>query len=534
MKKIPVIDLFAGPGGLNYGFSSFRSPDLRFDVRLSIEKDEIAWRTLHMRSFLRQFARTPDDYYRYVRGEEGFDRDYLKKNYESQWVAAEAEARRWVLGNEEFSTVSEVIAKEIRGADQWVLLGGPPCQAYSIAGRARMKNDEQFSKDKRHTLYREYLKIVAVHQPTVFVMENVKGLLSSTHGARKNGGKAGSIFTQILQDLRNPAVAVNGDKDAAAHLPKANKRYTYKVFSFAAKAFSPEFLKPKDFVIRCEDWGVPQTRHRVILLGIRSDIAVVPKTLDELFEKEKIKIEDVIGKMPKLRSRVSRDDSVEAWLGAIQKILQKGILTGIKDQKIQQRIKKKLKKLKEEKNTGALFLQWDKPPAKLSDWIWDENLKGIIQHQTRSHMTSDLRRYFFAACAAEEKKVSPRLRHFPKTLLPDHKTAVKKRSGKHGDKEGQYEFQDRFRVQVRGKPATTITSHISKDGHYYIHYDPIQCRSLTVREAARLQTFPDTYFFEGNRTQQYQQIGNAVPPLLAFKLAKIVADVIRLSTEDKA
>jgi DNA (cytosine-5)-methyltransferase 1 len=134
-------------------------------------------------------------------------------------------------------------------------------------------------------------------------------------------------------------------------------------------------------------------------------------------------------------------------------------------------------------------------------------------------MDSDLYRYLFVSAYGKAKDVSPCLKDFPEELLPDHKNVRK-----NGENQ---KFADRFKVQLWNKPSSTITSHISKDGHYFIHPDPVQCRSLTVREAARLQTFPDNYFFEGNRTQQYHQVGNAVPPLLAKQMAEIVYDIFQ-------
>ena len=130
-------------------------------------------------------------------------------------------------------------------------------------------------------------------------------------------------------------------------------------------------------------------------------------------------------------------------------------------------------------------------------------------------MESDLWRYFFAACYAAVHKKSPSIPDFPADLFPDHENV------KNVDAENIV-FKDRFRVQVRTRPGTTVTSHIGKDGHYFIHPDAKQCRSLTVREAARLQTFPDNYLFVGPITAKYQQVGNAVPPLLARQIAGVV------------
>ena len=153
-------------------------------------------------------------------------------------------------------------------------------------------------------------------------------------------------------------------------------------------------------------------------------------------------------------------------------------------------------------------------PRVMSSWLHDSKLEGVIQHEARSHMAGDMQRYFFASSYASVTGRAPKLRDFPKHLLPAHSNVI--------NSVGDIPFEDRFRVQLSGFPSTTVVSHIAKDGHYYIHPDPAQCRSLTVREAARLQTFPDNYFFEGNRTQQYTQVGNAVPPFLARQLGEIV------------
>jgi len=143
-------------------------------------------------------------------------------------------------------------------------------------------------------------------------------------------------------------------------------------------------------------------------------------------------------------------------------------------------------------------------------------LDGILNHEVREHMELDLQRYAYASAFAQVHGRSPRgAEEFPRSLHPKHKNW---KSGK---------FVDRFKVQLNDKPSLTVTSHLSKDGHYFIHPDPSQLRSLSVREAARLQTFPDNYFFEGARGHQFKQVGNAVPPWLARQIAGVVYSYLK-------
>lgn len=522
MTAIPVIDLFAGPGGLSHGFSVSSSLGVRFPIVLSVEKDPIAHRTLHLRAFLRQFEAPPKEYYEYIKSPSEAGRQKLKEMYAAEWLAADREARNWELGKVPFKQISQAI-KDALGNYQkrWLLLGGPPCQAYSLAGRSRMKHLRGFAADHRHTLYKEYLKIVAVHEPAVFLMENVKGILSSKYGTTQ---KSTSIFQQILNDLRQPGIAVSSMPGMARLLSLKRSQHEYKIYSFVVSRTRAEDLRPEEFVIRSEDWGVPQTRHRVILLGVRDDIRGLPRTLGELFPRTTTSVGSVISTMPKLRSQLSRGrDSDRNWLEAVRSVSSPDVIGEIEDKNVRRQVILAAKSMKVPKHTGAHFIPSRKGPhtAQLTGWLLDHRLRGVIQHEARSHMPTDLARYFFAAIYATVTGRSPTLKCFPRSLLPCHRNVHR------SVRSGSEDFGDRFRVQIRAKPATTITSHISKDGHYYIHFDFQQCRSLTVREAARVQTFPDSYLFEGNRTQQYQQVGNAVPPLLAYKLAKVVADLLK-------
>ena len=234
---------------------------------------------------------------------------------------------------------------------------------------------------------------------------------------------------------------------------------------------------------------------------------------------------DAIKDLPRIRSRISgTKDSSDLWLATVKELLQQPEMrNGYVQVHLRQEIKRVAGRMTAIRSTGAEFLESDRKPEWQSSWFYDRRIKGVCNHSLPRHMKEDLWRYFYAACFALSFGKSPKLDDFPAGLLPAHKNLYTRERNK------ELVFVDRFRVQVKGRPSTTVTSHISKDGHYFIHPDPTQCRSLTVREAARLQTFPDNYYFVGGRTTQYHQVGNAVPPLLARKIAHIIDKMMTTS-----
>lgn len=531
--SIPIIDLFAGPGGLGEGFSALRQPgstEKLFEIALSVEKDFWAHKTLELRSFFRKFpdGQVPDNYYLYLEGK--ITRDELFAAHWEEAAHAKREAMLVSLGEAENPVIYSRIQESLDSCrGDWVLIGGPPCQAYSLAGRSRMRgaDPEKFDKDPRQLLYREYLKIIAQFRPTIFVMENVKGMLSAVVDGEP-------IVDRIFSDLRTPRQTLdepsNGWKGAAPH---------YEIYSLVTPQRDGEHLNPEDYLIRAEKYGIPQKRHRVILLGVRKDVRHATPSLLQPFldpktgDPAEIHVHRVIKDLRAVRSQLSRrKDNRDAWLTEVRSACDAPFIIELKTGKITRgaevakRICEAVKESEQHLEIGGEHLSGTTVPEynpRVAHGLWytDPRLTVTCNHAARSHMPSDIHRYLFVSCFGAENHVSPKTRDFPRSLLPQHKNILERPANEKDI------FDDRFRVQVEDRPATTITSHISKDGHYNIHFDPSQCRALTVREAARIQTFPDNYFFEGPRTEQYKQVGNAVPPLLAYQIAKVVYSLLR-------
>jgi len=445
-----AIDLFAGCGGLGEGFKQ-----AGFEVIADIEMDKWACQTLRTRHLFYGLKKRNglQVYYDYVRGQRGIEdifADYPE--IESAISKRVIEAK---LGEASMASVLLSIETSLKhhGAKHFhVLLGGPPCQPYSLIGRAR--DPDRMENDDRHYLYRHYLEILTHLKPDFFVYENVPGLFS----ARAQGQR---VFSKLLEDFTalNPAYVV-----------------------------TPPLLEvqedPSSYILNSVNFGVPQKRKRLILIGYRSDLRELNPNISEVFKKIQLHgwkkaehgfltVKDAISDLPPLEPGTGSDAFYSPY------------------------------------GPGDNLRPYQKRMRNLSP--------GVLNHRARTHMSSDIERYkFFIEHHRNGHKRATLLdlKEHNSDLMPAHK---------HLDK-----FVDRFKVQWWDQPSSTVMAHIAKDGHYYIHPDVNQCRSFTVREAARCQSFPDNFKFEGPRTEQYRQVGNAVPPLLAFHVAEAIAKELKI------
>lgn len=631
IKKVTVIDLFAGPGGLGEGFSNCckQSP---FNIAMSVEKEPNAHKTLTLRSYFRKL-KNKQKYVDYVTSRNGKAKsaalDVIMQSKEWEEACYETLKRPHALGNSnifekwksgevpneadflertvEQQEIDDRIEQIIRetGRDRSdslsdckpvIVIGGPPCQAYSTIGRGvRAGNpDHNQDHDQRFFLYKEYADTIAHARPDIFVMENVSGIGS----AKLANGEL--IFPKIIRRLEYL-------KDD----PSDTDEKVYHIYSLVKKKSdflgTDETPSEKDYLVRAVDFGVPQDRRRVILLGVRAEHD--PENALELVMSNEIvaapSVAETIASLPKIRSSFSPrkassfkldnlDDSDDSWARfhrsnlielrtyvAGTEALARGVDAVIRWEKESARYKatKRLKAergsvrlpaselaLIEEKRgeyrellatiypriTERIDSLLSQEPDKLSvgdngyvqsnskqaiqaqdgcryadleKWLYSADLKGALNHKAKQHMPDDLKRYMFSALWTDATKddcmlsgevsASPKTKFFPIDLAADHESWYSNN------------FQDRFRTYASSHRAKTITAHMHKDGHANIHYDPAQCRSLTVREAARIQTFPDDYFFEGGQSAQYLQVGNAVPPFLAKQIALHVLEVMK-------
>lgn len=354
-----------------------------------------------------------------------------------------------------------------------VVVGGIPCQSFSLIGpRSGFgKKIEKFKNDKRDNLYEHFRDIVGEIKPKLIVIENVKGILS------KKDSKNKKVIDKLITDFeRLGYVFKNEDGNKWNLLNAAN-------------------------------FGVPQKRERVILIGIKSSWKKikVPKINQTHFDpsfgdsqkytsKELlpcVSLYDAIGDLPSIQPKITFTGLNENQKREIIK-KNKRIISGRETSDVDKKIfERHINKIN---NSGKEFLSFVHP----------DGYKYIHHHVARSQQLSDIELFQLMKQGETAKDVLDRLPHKAEKLI----------------KYGMTSFKDKYRKQKYTAPSTTVFAHLEKDGNRFIH--PTQARTFTPREAARVQSFPDDFIFEGPINKKFKQIGNAVPPRLSFVIANTI------------
>lgn len=403
------VDLFSGAGGLSEGFIK-----AGFNPIAHIEVDNHACSTLETRLTYHKLKKENklDYYYDYLTGRvsrEKFINDYSDKSLSNSVLNIG-------IGGSNNRTIFNKVDQLAGNKEIDLVVGGPPCQAYSLVGRAR--DEKGMKDDPRNYLYKEYAKFLKNYRPKIFVFENVLGLISAQNGLYFKNMRA--YFKRVGYNL--------------------------------------------DFSIQhSEDFGVLQKRKRIILIGWRKD-------LDFSYPKF---------------AKVDHDFKVKDLLSDL-KSLKPG-------------------------ETDPISKYSSDSTSYLEQFEIRNGVDFITQHIARPHNQRDLSIYEIAIKKWQNKE---RLKY------PDLPERLKTHKN-------QKSFLDRFKVVDAEGLSHTMVAHIAKDGHHYIYPDTKQVRSLSVREAARIQSFPDDFYFEGGRSAAFKQIGNAVPPLMAKEIAQTIKENLR-------